>query len=68
MTAYEPGDRVTHVQYGDGTVASVNEYHTRIRFDAHGLHTFVSSRVVLTPSATAAPVKVAARPRNRRTP
>jgi hypothetical protein len=35
----------------------VNEYHTRIVFDGHGPRTFVSSRVVLTPSDTPAPAK-----------
>lgn len=54
---YSTGDRVNHTQYGDGTVESVNEYHTRIAFDAHGLRTFVSSRVVLSPSNTPKPVK-----------
>jgi hypothetical protein len=53
------GDRVNHTQYGDGTVESVNEYHTRILFDGHGVRTFVSSRVVLAPSSTPAPVKPA---------
>ena len=51
------GDRVNHTQYGDGTVESVNEYHTRIAFDGHGVRTFVSSRVVLAPSSVPAPVK-----------
>jgi hypothetical protein len=54
---HSAGDRVTHTQYGDGTVESVNEYHTRIVFDGHGVRTFVSSRVVLSPSSTPAPVK-----------
>ena len=54
---YSAGDRVTHTQYGDGTVESANEYHTRITFDAHGLRTFVSSRVVLAPSSSPKPVK-----------
>jgi hypothetical protein len=56
MPAYAAGDRVNHTQYGDGTVTSVNEYHTRITFDAHGARTFVSSRVELQPSDTPAPV------------
>jgi hypothetical protein len=59
MSPYSTGDRVTHSQYGHGTVDSVNEYHTRITFDDHGLRTFVSSRVVLARSATPAPVKPA---------
>jgi hypothetical protein len=54
---HSAGDRVSHTQYGDGTVESVNEYHTRIVFDGHGPRTFVSSRVVLERSNTPAPVK-----------
>ena len=61
--AYAPGDRVTHEQYGDGTLLSTNEYHTVIEFDAHGKRTFQSSRVLLTASSTPAPVK---RPRAKR--
>jgi hypothetical protein len=37
MLKYTFGDRVAHTQYGDGTVSSVNEYHTVIDFDAHGV-------------------------------
>ena len=54
---YAPGDRVTHAQYGDGTLGSSNEYHTVIDFDAHGLRTFSSPLVVLTAASTPAPVK-----------
>jgi hypothetical protein len=57
MLKYTPGDRVAHVQYGDGTVNSVNEYHTVIDFDTHGVRTFSSPRVVLSTSSTPAPVK-----------
>ena len=57
MLKYTPGDRVTHTQYGDGTLNSVNEYHTVIDFDAHGVRTFSSPRVALAPSSTPAPVK-----------
>jgi hypothetical protein len=39
----------------------VNEYHTKIDFDSHGLRTFASAMVSLTPSDTAAPVKTPAR-------
>lgn len=59
MLKYTPGDRVAHTQYGDGTVSSVNEYHTVIDFDAHGVRTFSSPRVVLSASATPAPVRPA---------
>lgn len=57
MLKYTPGDRVAHTQYGDGTVNSVNEYHTVIDFDAHGVRTFSSPRVVLSSSSTPAPVR-----------
>jgi hypothetical protein len=54
---YSIGDRVSQAQYGHGTVSAVNEYHTRIDFDEHGLRTFMTSRVSLEPSDTLAPVK-----------
>lgn len=57
MFMHSAGDRVAHAQYGDGTVSSVNQYHTVIEFDAHGVRTFVSPRVVLTHSTTPAPEK-----------
>jgi hypothetical protein len=57
MLKYTPGDRVAHAQYGDGTINTMNEYHTVIDFDAHGLRTFSSPRVVLSASSTPAPVK-----------
>jgi hypothetical protein len=57
MLKYSPGDRVAHAQYGDGTVNSMNEYHTVIDFDTHGVRTFSSPRVVLSASSTPAPVK-----------
>lgn len=59
MRLYSPGARVSQAQYGDGTVTSADEHHTRIEFDEHGLRTFSSVRVSLTPSDTLAPVKVA---------
>lgn len=61
MRLFAIGDRVSQAQYGDGTVSSVNEYHTKVDFDVHGPRTFASSRVVLTPSDTLAPVKAATR-------
>ena len=59
MAVHASGDRVLHSQYGDGTVSRVNEYHTVIDFDAHGVRTFSSPRVVLVASSTPAPVKPA---------
>ena len=63
MRGYSTGDRVNHTQYGDGTIDSVNEYHTKITFDEHGLRTFVSSRVVLTRATSLAPAKPPSRRR-----
>jgi hypothetical protein len=65
MRAFTSGDRVTHSQYGDGTIDSVNEFHTKISFDEHGLRTFQSSRVVLTKATSTAPVKPASTRRKR---
>jgi hypothetical protein len=66
MSMHSAGDRVAHAQYGDGTVSSVNEYHTVIEFDAHGVRTFVSPRVVLTHSTTPAPEKPKRKPAARK--
>jgi len=63
---YASADRVTHAQYGDGTVVSTNEYHTVIDFDAHGRRTFSSPRVVLSTASTAAPEKPVRRARAKR--
>ena len=59
MRLYATGARVSQAQYGDGTVTSADEHHTRIEFDQHGPRTFSTVRVSLTPSDTPAPVKVA---------
>jgi len=66
MPKFASGDRVAHVQYGDGTINSVNEYHTVIDFDAYGVHTFSSPLVALAASATLAPVKPIKAKANRR--
>ena len=68
MLKYPAGDRVTHTHYGDGTLNSVNEYHTVIDFDAHGVRTFSSPRVVLAPSSTLAPEKPAKPARRAKRP
>jgi hypothetical protein len=57
MPTYTRGDRVTHEQYGPGTLTDVNEYHTVIDFDEHGVHKFATRLVVLEASATPAPVR-----------
>jgi hypothetical protein len=65
MRLHTPGARVSQAQYGDGTVTSADEHHTRIEFDAHGPRTFSTVRVSLTPSDTPAPVKPAKASRKR---
>ena len=65
MQLFGPGARVSQPQYGDGTVILANIYHIKIDFDAHGPRTFVTTRASLTPSATAAPVKVSKGRRKR---
>ena len=61
MLKHAAGDRVSHSQYGDGTLTSVNEYHTVIDFDGHGVRTFSTRLVVLVASTTPAPEKPAKR-------
>ena len=57
MQAFSIGDRVTQLQYGDGTVTISNERHTIIDFDAHGLRTFLTSVVRLERTSSVAPPK-----------
>ena len=68
MGVYSTGDRVSQLQYGDGTVLTCNERHTVIDFDAHGSRTFVTSLVRFESCSTVAPVKpVRARRRKKTT-
>jgi hypothetical protein len=68
MLKYARGARITHTHYGDGTLQSVNQYHTVIDFDVHGVRKFSSPRVVLAPSATPPPVRPTSRPRQPKRP
>lgn len=65
MHRFSVGDRVSQSQYGTGTVTSVDERHTIISFDEHGMRTFVTSIVKLEASDTEKPVKAK---RARKTP
>jgi len=60
---YNVGDRVAQPQYGSGTITAVNEFHTIIDFDEHGVRTFSTNRVQLDRSDSAAPVRPAPRAR-----
>jgi transcription elongation factor GreA-like protein len=59
MKGFDKGDRVAHGQYGVGTLTDVNEYHTVIDFDEHGVHKFITGMVVLERSSTPAPPRPA---------
>ncbi len=59
MSSFDKGDRVVHQQYGAGTLADVNEFHTVIDFDDHGVHKFVTSIVLLERTAIPAPERPA---------
>lgn len=63
MARFAVGDRVSQATYGTGTVTAVNEYHTTINFDEHGVRTFATAMVRLDQSQTAAPPKPAKRAR-----
>ena len=60
MRLFSIGDRVSQQQYGAGTVAAANEYHTTIDFDEHGPRTFATSIVKLERSTTLAPPRAKA--------
>ena len=66
MASYAKGDRVSHEQYGLGTLTDVNEYHTVIDFDDHGLRTFVTSLVHLEKTSSPAPVRAKAVRRSKK--
>ena len=66
MSTHSAGDRVAHAQYGDGTVSSVNQYHTIIEFDEAGVRKFASTLVQLERCELPLPVKPAPVRRGRR--
>jgi len=68
MQAFSVGDRVTQLQYGDGTITIANDRHTIIDFDAHGVRTFLTSVVRLERTSTVAPPKPAKRKAAARRP
>ena len=59
------GDRVFQPQYGTGTVRLVDEHHTVIDFDEHGLRRFSTAMVKLEPSSTVAPDRPVRRTRKK---
>lgn len=65
MRVFTIGDRVSQPQYGTGTVRLVDEYHTVIDFDEHGLRRFSTAMVKLEPSSTVAPDRPLRRTRKK---
>jgi hypothetical protein len=55
MAVYAKGDRVAQPQYGPGTVTDVNEFHTVVDFDDHGIRRFSTAMVTLERSKTPPP-------------
>ena len=62
------GDRVSQLQYGTGTVRRVDEHHTVIDFDEHGLRRFATAMVKLERSSTVEPDKPPKRTRKKAAP
>jgi hypothetical protein len=58
---FDKGDRVSQPQYGNGTIMEVDDNHTVIDFDEHGVRKFVSRLVTLTKSSEPAPQKAPTR-------
>jgi hypothetical protein len=67
-SGYSIGDRISQPQYGTGTIRLLDEYHTVIDFDEHGIRRFSTPMVKLERSATVEPGKPAKRPRKKATP
>ena len=68
MKAWTKGDRVVQPTYGPGTLVEVNEHHTVIDFDEHGLRRFSTAMVKLERSTTVEPGKPPKRTRKKAAP
>ena len=68
VRSYAIGDRVSQAQYGTGTIRLVNEHHTVIEFDEHGLRRFATAMVKLERSSTLEPEKPPKRTRKKAAP
>jgi hypothetical protein len=63
VRGYAIGDRISQPQYGTGTIRLLDEYHTVIDFDEHGIRRFSTPMVKLEKSDTIEPGKPAKRTR-----
>jgi hypothetical protein len=57
MRLFSKGNRVTHTQYGHGTITSTDEQYTVIEFDEHGRKMFITNMVSLEATGEPAPAK-----------
>jgi hypothetical protein len=68
VRGYAIGDRISQPQYGTGTIRLLDEYHTVIDFDEHGIRRFSTPMVKLERSDTVEPGKPAKRTRKPAAP
>jgi hypothetical protein len=66
MRLFSKGNRVTHSQYGHGTISTTDEHYTVIEFDEHGRKMFITNMVSLEPTGAPAPEKPARAKRARK--
>ena len=59
MKGFGAGHRVTHADYGPGTVTSSDERYTVIEFDDHGRRMFITDMVTLSKTDQPAPERAA---------
>jgi hypothetical protein len=55
VKGFGAGNRVTHADYGAGTITSSDERYTVIEFDEHGRRMFITDMVALSKTDTPAP-------------
>ena len=67
MKGFGTGNRVTHADYGAGTITSSDERYTVIEFDEHGRRMFITDMVALTKTDQPAPDKPAKSRRKKAT-
>ncbi|MFI5178033.1 MAG: hypothetical protein ACHQO8_05705 [Vicinamibacterales bacterium] len=67
MKGFGTGHRVSHADYGPGTVTSSDERYTEIEFDDHGRRKFITDMVTLSKTDQPAPER-AAKGKRRKAP
>lgn len=68
MKLFAKGNRVSHADYGNGTITSSEEKYTIIEFDNHGRKVFLTDMVQLSKSDEPAPDKPAKEKRKKAAP